>query len=81
MCHAAMAWYPVLRRGTDASVTIAMHKLEVEEHANDWLRVIRWASLALALSLAVLPWIRTMSWIMHSGHVSVRWYPGILYLL
>jgi len=81
MCHAAMAWYLVLRRGTDASVMIAMHESEVEEHTNDRLRVIRWASLALALYLAVLPWIRTMSWIMHSGHVSVRRYPGILYLL
>ena len=76
-----MAWYPVLRRGTDASVMIAMHESEVEEHANDWLRVIRRASLALALSLAVLPLIRTMSWIMRSGHVSVRRYPGALYLL
>ena len=66
-----MAWYPVLRRGTDASVMIAMHELEVEERANDWLRVMRQASLALALSLAVLPWIRTRSWMLRSGLVSV----------
>jgi len=61
-CHS------LLRRGTDASVTITMQESEVEECANDCLRVMRRASLALALSLAVLTWIRTISRIMHSGH-------------
>jgi len=61
VCHAATSWYPVLRRGTDASVMIAMQESEMEECANDYLRVIRQASLALALSLAVLSWIRTIS--------------------